>query len=80
MRSLQQRKKKSLRSDLLGLDLREAEEILALEGKAYTVVRYVSYKPYQGTDSVRVLRVRERDGDYELLTGEFITNVKTSQG
>lgn len=80
MRSSQQRKKKYLRSDLLGLDLREAEEILAREGKDYTVVRYVSYKPYQDMDSVRILRVREHDEKYELLTGEFITNVKTSQG
>lgn len=69
-----------MRYDLLGLNLRDAEEILAREGKKYTVVCYVSYKPYRDADSVRVLRVREQDGTYELLTGEFITNIKTSQG
>ena len=69
-----------MRSDLLGRELQQAEEILAREGKQYTVVRYVSYKPYRDADSARVLRVREEDGKYELLPGDFITSVKTSQG
>jgi len=69
-----------LRSDLLGLSLEEAETLLKQEGRRYMIKRCVSYKPYECPDSLRVLRVREEDGVYELLTGEFITNAKTSQG
>lgn len=69
-----------MRYDLLGLSLEEAEALLKREGQKYVVKRYVSYKPYENSDSRRVLRIREEDGVYELLAGEFITNVQTPQG
>lgn len=80
MTYLPQRKKKSLKSELLGLSLEEAEKQLLQEGDEYVVKHYVSYRPYEYPDSCRVLRVKKVDGMYELLVGEFITNVKTSQG
>ncbi len=79
MKSLRQRKRKSLRSDLLGLRLEEAENRLCKEGQNWAARRYVSYKPYETPDSFRVLRVKEKDDGFELLIGEFITMAETSQ-
>lgn len=69
-----------MRYDLLGLNLEEAEALLKQEGQKYVIKRYVSYKPYENPDSRRVLRIREEAGVYELLAGEFITNVQMPQG
>lgn len=71
-----QRKRKSLKYNLLGICLEEAEALLEHDEKTYIVKRCLSYKPYKTADSCRVLRVREKNDIYELTVGEFITNVK----
>lgn len=69
-----------MKYDFLGVELKEAERILKRDKQPYSIVRYVSYRPYTDADSTRVLRMRFRNGIYELVVGEFITNVRTSQG
>ena len=69
-----------MKYDFLGVELKEAERILKRDKQPYSIVGYVSYRPYTDADSIRVLRMRFRNGIYELVVGEFITNVRTSQG
>lgn len=65
-------------SDLIGLEEGQALRLLEEDGRACSVSRYLSYRPSEGTDSVRVVRALERGGIVELVTCEFRTVV--SQG
>ncbi|MEA4853547.1 MAG: hypothetical protein VB082_04630 [Christensenella sp.] len=66
---------------LLGLPLDQVSKMLHKEDIPYRVVYYRSYKPYEHPDSCRVLRAREQDGAYELVVGEFKTEIdEESQG
>ena len=66
---------------LLGLPLDQVSKILEKDGIPFQVVCYRSYKPYENTDSVRVLRVRKLNDAYELVVGEFKTEIdERSQG
>ncbi|BDF58504.1 hypothetical protein CE91St36_13210 [Christensenellaceae bacterium] len=66
---------------LLGLPLDQVSKMLDGEGIPFQVVYYRSYKPYENADSVRVLRVRKLENTYELVVGEFKTEIdERSQG
>ncbi|MEA5002067.1 MAG: hypothetical protein VB081_00995 [Christensenella sp.] len=66
---------------LLGMPLDQVSKMLEKEAIPYKVVCYRSYKPYEDADCARVIRVRETDGVYELVVGEFKTEIdERSQG
>ncbi len=62
-------------TQLLGMPLDQVSKMLEEEAIPYKVIYYRSYKPYENADSVRVICVREMDGVYELIVGEFKTEI-----
>ena len=66
---------------LVGLPLDQVSRMLEKENIPYKIVRYRSYKPYDDADSCRVLRALPREDGYELIVGEFKTEIdERSQG
>ena len=62
-------------SELLGMPLSQAEQLLKNQGKRVKIVRYESRRGVEGADDWRVLRCRERNGETELVVSAFFTRL-----
>lgn len=58
---------------LLGMELKKAENLLAVLNFAYSIEYYSAVKPLERTDSVRVIRQREENGRILLVASAFQT-------
>lgn len=60
---------------LLGIELKEAENLLDVLNFKYSVEYYYAPKPLEKTDSLRVVRQKEKDGRVFLLVSAFRTKI-----